>query len=117
MSGVVTSMGEESIPEGQRAIQLQVLEHELRKAGSRQVAGAGEPDLEVLMRRARHEVGIRDVAGFGFARLLGAMLSLFATVVGRIKENGVEPKRSAGHESRSGQDRGASVNPEHKGDR
>lgn len=96
--------------------QREALEVELREAGARQMLQTTEPDLDLLMRRARREVGLRDVVGFGFARLLGTMLSLLATVVGRSQERAAAPQEPRRRESWTVQDPTRSTHPDKQGD-
>lgn len=76
----------EDVPE-----HLDQIEERLRNASQLGRSAEPETDLERLMRRARREVGLRDLVGFGFAHMLTAMLALVATVFSRVQPGSTRP--------------------------
>lgn len=70
---------------------LDAIEVRLREASLDGRAVEDQPDLSLLMRRARREVGLRDVVSFGFAHMLTTMLALVATIFNRVQARSVQP--------------------------
>ncbi|MCB1685612.1 MAG: hypothetical protein KDI31_14050 [Pseudomonadales bacterium] len=71
---------------------LDAIEVRLREASLDGRAVEDQPDLSLLMRRARREVGLRDVVSFGFVHMLTTMLALVATVFNRVQARPAPPK-------------------------
>ncbi len=57
---------------------LQPLERRLRESFSTDDSNDIDAQVEQVMRRGRRQVGVRDIAIFGFARMLSVILNLLA---------------------------------------
>lgn len=81
----VDSGSNQSVSQQEEPAYVGQIEGRLREASLLGRSEVPAPDLSRLMQRARREVGLRDVVGFGFAHLLTTMLALVATVFNRAQ--------------------------------